>query len=68
MAKLKLKTKKSAAKRFKFTGSGKIKRKKANMRHIMTKMSPGKKRGLRSSGLIAKADEKSVKQMLPNSL
>lgn len=65
MAGYKLKTKKSAAKRFKITASGKIKRKKAYLRHILTKLSTSKKRGLRSSGLIAKADEKSVRRMLP---
>lgn len=64
-SKYKLKTKKSASKRFKITASGKIKRKKAYLRHILTKKSQGNKRGLRKSGLIAKADVASIKRMMP---
>ena len=41
----KIKTNRGAAKRFKLTGSGKIKRKKAGLRHILTKQSSGVKRG-----------------------
>lgn len=65
MAGYKLKTKRSAAKRFKFTATGKIKRKKAYLRHILTKKSPGTKRNLRASGLIADADVASIKRMMP---
>lgn len=65
MAGYKLKTKRSAAKRFKFTANGKIKRKKAYLRHILTKKSPGNKRNLRAPGLIAEADVASVKRMMP---
>lgn len=65
MAGYKLKTKSSAKKRFKFTGSGKVKRKKAKLRHILTKKDPKMKRGLRDSGLIAAADVPSIKRMLP---
>ncbi len=65
MAGYKLKTKSSAKKRFKLTGSGKIKRKKAYMRHILTKKSNKTKRNLRKSGLIASSDIASVKKMLP---
>ncbi|MGK0289209.1 MAG: large subunit ribosomal protein L35 [bacterium] len=65
MAGYKLKTKKSAAKRFKFTANGKIKRKKAYLRHILTKQSAKTKRNLRNAGLVADADVKSVKRMMP---
>lgn len=65
MAGYKIKTKSSAKKRFKFTASGKIKRKKAKLSHILTKKDPKMKRNLRSSGLIASSDVPSVKRMLP---
>jgi large subunit ribosomal protein L35 len=65
MAGYKLKTKSSAKKRFKFTGSGKIKRKKAKLRHILTKKDQKMKRNLRSSDLISKSDVPSVKRMMP---
>jgi len=62
----KQKTKKSAAKRFTLTGSGKVKHKKQNLRHILTKRSPKRKRQLRAAGLIAEADARKIrKQMLP---
>lgn len=62
----KLKTKKSAAKRFKITGSGKIKRSKAYKRHILTKKSAKRKRNLRQSTIVSKADEKRIKKLLHN--
>ena len=49
----KMKTKKSAAKRYSFTGSGKVKYKKQNLRHILTKKSSKRKRGLRHSGVLS---------------
>lgn len=62
----KMKTKKSAAKRFSLTGTGKVKYKKMNLRHILTKRSPKRKRQLRASGILSEADAKKVrKQMLP---
>jgi large subunit ribosomal protein L35 len=61
----KMKTKKSAAKRFSFTGSGKIKRKSACTSHILTKMSQKRKRNLRGTSMMSAADVKSAKQMLP---
>ena len=63
--KLKIKSKKSASKRFFFTKDGKIKRKKAFLRHILTKKSSDVKRRLRKSGLISAADIPAVKKMLP---
>lgn len=62
----KMKTKKSAAKRYSTTGSGKIKYKKQNLRHILTKRSPKRKRQLRETGILAEVDAKKIrKQMLP---
>ena len=62
----KMKTKKSAAKRYSTTGSGKIKYNKQNLRHILTKRSPKRKRQLRETGILAEADAKKIrKQMLP---
>ena len=62
----KMKTKKSASKRFSLTGTGKVKYKKMNLRHILTKRSPKRKRQLRASGILDEADARKVrKQMLP---
>ena len=62
----KMKTKKSAAKRYSLTGTGKVKYKKQNLRHILTKRSPKRKRQLRETGILAEADAKKIrKQMLP---
>lgn len=60
----KMKTKSSAKKRFKITGSGKIKRKHAFKSHILTKKTKKQKRNLTHSGLVHKADEGSIKQQL----
>lgn len=60
----KQKTNRSAAKRFKKTGSGKIKRRKAYTSHILTKKSQKRKRKLRQPTLVSKADEKRVKRLL----
>ncbi|MCI5159159.1 MAG: 50S ribosomal protein L35 [Candidatus Electrothrix sp. AUS1_2] len=61
----KMKTNRGAAKRFKATGSGKIRRSKAFTSHILTSKSSKRKRNLRKSGLIDAADVKSIKRMLP---
>ncbi len=60
----KMKTKSGAKKRFKLTGSGKIKRKHAFKSHILTKKTTKQKRNLTHSGLVNKTDENNVKQML----
>jgi large subunit ribosomal protein L35 len=60
----KQKTNRSAAKRFTKTGSGKYKRNKAYHSHILTKKSPKRKRNLRKSTLVSKADVKRVKRLL----
>lgn len=61
----KIKTNRSAAKRFKKTATGKIKRKKAYHSHILTKKSPKRKRNLRKSGLVEHVDAGRVKKMIP---
>ncbi len=60
----KVKTKSSAKKRFKVTGTGKIKRKHAFKNHILTKKETKQKRNLRHMGLVKKVDEKNIKSML----
>lgn len=60
----KQKTKSSAKKRFKLTGSGKIKRKHAFKRHILTKKSKKRKLALTHDALVDKSDESNIKQML----
>ncbi|NLM37159.1 MAG: 50S ribosomal protein L35 [Firmicutes bacterium] len=60
----KMKTHRGAAKRFKLTGTGKIKKNKAFHSHILEKKSPNRKRNLRKAGLVAAADAKRVKRML----
>lgn len=61
----KMKTKKSAAKRFKVTGSGKLVRNKAYKRHILTKKSTKRKRNLRHAGLVDDTQVKTMKQIMP---
>ncbi len=61
----KMKTNRGAAKRFKATGTGKIRRSKAFTSHILTKKSTKRKRNLRKTGLVDAADTKAVKRMLP---
>ncbi|MFT4737817.1 MAG: large subunit ribosomal protein L35 [Cyclobacteriaceae bacterium] len=60
----KIKTNSSAKKRFKLTGSGKIKRKHAFKSHILTKKETKQKRGLTHITLVSKPDTKNVKHML----
>jgi large subunit ribosomal protein L35 len=61
----KLKTHKGAAKRFRTTATGKVKRGHSHARHILTKKTAKRKRNLDIDVLVAKADEKEVKRMLP---
>ena len=63
-AKLKLKTKRGAAKRFRLTATGKIKRHQAFKRHILTKKAPGRKRALGKAVMVSDADVEQVKRML----
>ena len=61
----KIKTNRGAAKRFKKTGTGKMKAKRAFARHILTKKSANRKRGLRSPKYVDKANEKGIKKLMP---
>jgi large subunit ribosomal protein L35 len=61
----KMKTKRGAAKRFKVTGSGKVKRARGYRRHILTTKSKKKKRHLRKDVLVAPSNERAVKRLLP---
>ncbi|HEU0012743.1 MAG TPA: 50S ribosomal protein L35 [Longimicrobium sp.] len=60
----KMKSHRGAAKRFKKTASGRIKRGSAFHSHILTKKSPKRKRNLRGTTMLAKADEKRVTRLL----
>ncbi len=62
-----MKTISGAKKRFKLTGTGKIKRKKAFTSHILTKKSPKRKRNLRIATLVAKVDEPRMRKLIPYS-
>jgi large subunit ribosomal protein L35 len=61
----KLKTHKGAAKRFKKTGTGKIKRHKAYLRHNLTSKAKKRKKKLGNSVLVSDADFKKVMRMIP---
>ena len=61
----KMKTRSGAAKRFKRTGSGKLKYSRAGRRHILTKMSSKRKRQLRQRGIVSPADEKRLLRQMP---
>lgn len=64
MAKNKMKSHRGACKRFKLTGSGKVKRNKAFKSHILTKKSQKRKRGLRKATILTSADEKRIKSAM----
>ena len=61
----KVKTSRAAAKRFKKTGTGQLKRMKAYKSHILTKKSQKRKRNLRKSAIVDSANVKSMKKILP---
>jgi large subunit ribosomal protein L35 len=61
----KVKTKRAAAKRFKKTGSGQLKRMKAYKSHILTKKSAKRKRNLRKSTIADHTNAKVMKKILP---
>ena len=60
----KMKTHKGSSKRFKLTGTGKIKRANAFKSHILTKKTPKRKRAFRADSYVAAVDETRVKQLL----
>jgi large subunit ribosomal protein L35 len=61
----KLKTNRAAAKRFKVTASGRLRRGKTGHRHILTKKTRKRKRHLRRETLVHPADEDNLKKLLP---
>ncbi len=61
----KLKTHRGAAKRFSVTGTGKIKRSKANSSHILTSKTTKRKRNLRKSAILDKTNEKALRKLIP---
>ena len=64
MAKNKMKSHRGASKRFKITGTGKLKRNKAYKNHILTKKNAKRKRGLRKATMTTSADLKRIKAVL----
>ncbi len=61
----KLKTHRGAAKRFKLTGTGKVKRRKAFHRHILTSKTAKRKRNLRKSAVLDDRDAPGIKRLIP---
>lgn len=61
----KIKTRRGAAKRFKVTASGKIKRAHCNKNHILNKKDRKRKRNLRHGALVNQADQKTIKKLMP---
>ncbi len=61
----KLKTFRGAKKRFKLTSKGKIRRRKANVSHILTKKTTKRKRNLRKATFLSKADKKRIRRLIP---
>ena len=65
MAKVKVKTRKAAAKRFRATGSGKIVRRKAFKSHLLKHKTPVRKRRLSKPALVHETNEDNVRKMMP---
>ena len=61
----KMKTRKAAAKRYRGTGTGKVRFKKQGLRHILTKKTTKRKRTLRATGIHSDVEAKKAKVMLP---
>jgi large subunit ribosomal protein L35 len=61
----KMKTRKSAAKRYRLTGSGKVRYKKQNLRHILTKKNSKRKRRLRQPAILSSVEADRAKKLLP---
>jgi len=60
----KMKSSRSAAKRFRLTATGKVRRNQAFARHILTKKTRKRKRGLRHTALVSGADSRRMKKLL----
>ena len=61
----KIKTNRGAAKRFRKTGTGKIRRNKAFTSHILTKKTTKRKRDLRQASVVNKSDERNISRLIP---
>jgi large subunit ribosomal protein L35 len=61
----KIKTNRGAAKRFRKTGTGKIRRNKAYTSHILTSKTTKRKRNLRQGAVVNKSDERNISQLIP---
>lgn len=61
----KIKTNRSAAKRFRVTGTGKIKRNKAFKRHILSSKNKKRKRNLRRATTVASVEQKNIRELIP---
>lgn len=61
----KIKTSRSAAKRFTFSKTGKVMHKRSNLRHLLTGKSRGRKRRLRQPGVLNRADSATIHKMIP---
>ena len=61
----KMKTRRAAAKRFSATGTGKFRRRKQNLRHILTKKSAKRRMNLGQATLVDKTNERAVRRMMP---
>ena len=61
----KIKTNRGAAKRFRVTGSGKVKRNKGFKSHLLSSKGKKRKRNLRHSTTVAKVENKNIRQMIP---
>jgi large subunit ribosomal protein L35 len=61
----KARTNRGAAKRFKITGTGKVRHYKAGRSHILTKKSPKRKRNLRKSEIVDATNVKALRRLLP---
>ncbi len=61
----KMKTRKAAAKRYRVTGTGKVRYKKQGLRHILTKKTTKRKRNLRAACILSDVEAKKAKVLLP---
>ncbi len=61
----KIKTRRGAAKRFKITGSGKVRRRRAYLRHILSTKTRKQKRNLRQPALVVDSEAKAIKKLIP---
>ena len=61
----KIKTSRTAAKRFSFTKTGKVKFKQAYLRHLLTNKTRKQKRHLRAAGVLGKAETEKIRRMMP---